>query len=146
MMVEAVLFDVDDGRVASGMPAVCTLDSYPDQPAPCRVVEVSRVAQEIERSTLRRTFRVRLDLERSDPERMRPGMSAKVEVTTAAVDGALVAPRAAFDWSGPSPRAALASGGWALISLGPCDARECVVEGGLAEGTSLAPARPAEAG
>ena len=146
MTVEAALFDVDDGRVTPGMPAACTLDSYPDQPVGCRVAEVSPVAQEIDRSTLRRTFRVRMDLERSDPERMRPGMSAKVEITTAAVDGALVAPRAALDWSGPGPRAALAAGGWAAVSLGPCDARECVVEGGLAEGTPLAPARSGKAG
>ena len=146
MTVEAVLYDVDDGRVTPGMPAVCTLDSYPEEPVRCRVAEVSRVAQEVDRSTLRRTFRVRMDLERSDPERMRPGMSVKVEITTAAVDGALVVPRAALDWSGAHPRAALARGGWAEVVLGPCDAGECVVESGLAEGTPLVPARPAEAG
>ena len=142
MRVEAVEFDVDDGRVTPGMPAVCTLDTYPDEPIPCRVESVAPVAQEAERSTLRRYFRVRVALDRSDPERMRPGMSAKVEVVTAAVDDALLAPRAALDLAADPPRAARAGGGWAPVRLGACDAERCVVEDGLREGDRLAAARP----
>src|SRR5690606_8565756 len=37
MEVRAELSDVDDGRVSVGMTGTCTLDAYPDDPAPCRV-------------------------------------------------------------------------------------------------------------
>jgi multidrug resistance efflux pump len=146
LMVEAVLFDVDDGRVAPGMEAVATLDAYPELRLPGRVAEVSPVAREVERSTLRRYFRVAIALQRVDPERMRPGMSVKVEVETAARDDVLVAPRVALDLDADPPRAALAGGGWAAVALGPCDAGRCVVERGLDPGARLRPAAPAAAG
>ncbi len=135
--VEAVLFDVDDGLVTPGMAAVATPDAYPDLRLPGRVREVAPVAREVERSTLRRYFRVAIALDRVDPERMRPGMSVKVEVTTAGRPNALVAPREALDLGTEPPRAALAGGGWAAVQLGPCNAAECIIERGLDEGARL---------
>jgi len=137
MQVDASLVDVDDGKVAPGMPASCTLDAYPDLVFPGRLVEVSSVAQEAEWRSLRRTFRVTVALERADPERMRPGMSARVEVETARREGVLLIPREALDLSEDPPRALLADGGRAEVTLGLCNATECILEGGLADGTSL---------
>ena len=135
MRVEATLSDVDDGRIAAGARATCTLDAWPDLPLSGTVREVAPVAQEVGRESLRRAFKVVIDLDRTDPERMRPGMSVKVEVRGAPVAGALTAPRAALDMSGPA--AFLAGGERTRVELGVCDAQRCQVIRGLAEGQAL---------
>jgi multidrug resistance efflux pump len=80
MMVEAGLPDVDDGEVKVGMAARCTLDAHSDLVLTGRVVEVGPIARRAEGRGLRRHFPVRIALDGGDPERMRPGMSVKVEV------------------------------------------------------------------
>ncbi len=137
MRVEARLSDVDDGRIAVGMPASCVLDMYPDLVFPGKVVELTPVAQEPSRRSLRRAFRMLLDLDRTDPARMRPGMSVRVEVETARLRDALLAPRAGLDLGASPPRALLERGGTVEVRLGPCSATECVVEDGLEEGARL---------
>ncbi|HEX9944921.1 MAG TPA: efflux RND transporter periplasmic adaptor subunit, partial [Thermoanaerobaculia bacterium] len=137
MMVVANLSDVDDGRIAPGMEVLCTLDAYPGVTYRGRVMEISPVARESKRSALLRYFPVRIALEKSDPRRMRPGMSVRVEVLGPEVRDALLVPRAALDLSGARPRALLAGGGGAEVRLGPCAATRCVVESGLKEGTRL---------
>jgi multidrug resistance efflux pump len=137
MIVEASLSDVDDGRIAPGLAALCTLDAFPGVSYPGRVTEISPVARESRRNLLLRYFPVRIDLERSDPRRMRPGMSVRVEVLGPEMKDVLLVPRAALDLSGARPRALLAAGGAAEVTLGPCAARECVVTGGVAAGTRL---------
>lgn len=137
MRVEAYVADVDDREVRAGMPAVCTLDAYPDLSFPGRVVEVTPVAQEAEWRSLRRSFRTTVALDGSDPERMRPGMSVRVEVETAREEGVLLVPREALDLSREPPRALLGDGSTAEVKLGKCNARECVLEGGLEAGTQL---------
>jgi multidrug efflux pump subunit AcrA (membrane-fusion protein) len=135
MRVEASLSDVDDGRVASGARVTCTLDAWPDEPLPGTVREVAPLAQEVGQRSLRRAFKVVIALDHTDPERMRPGMSVKVEVRGKPVVGALTAPRAALDVAAPA--AFLAGGERVPIELGPCDAQRCVVTKGLSEGQAL---------
>jgi HlyD family secretion protein len=106
MMMEAALSDVDDGRVAPGMEATCFLDAYPDAAYRGRVAEVSPVARESGRSALLRYFNVRVDLGPLDSRqvtRLRPGMSARVEIAAAPVRGALLVPRAALELAAPTP-------------------------------------------
>lgn len=136
MRVEATLSDVDDGRIAAGARATCTLDAHPDLPFTGTIREVAPVAQEMGQQSLRRGFKVVIALDRTDPERMRPGMSVKVEVRGAPVRGALTAPRAALDIAAPA--AFLAGGERVPVELGACDAHRCVVTKGLAEGQALA--------
>lgn len=136
MSVQASLSDVDDGRIQPGMEVLCTLDAYPDQVFKGRVADISPVARESRRSPLLRYFPVRIKLDRSDSQRMRPGMSVRVEVLGEERKNVLLAPRAALDLGG-SPRALLASGGAVPVKLGACTALECVVESGLTEGTRL---------
>jgi multidrug resistance efflux pump len=137
MIVEASLSDVDDGLIKPGLAAVCTLDAYPGVTYRGRVEEISPVARESQRNLLLRFFPVRIGLERSDPRRMRPGMSVRVEVLGPERKDALLVPRVALDLSGKRPRALLAAGGAAEVRLGPCAANECVLESGLEEGTRL---------
>ena len=139
LTVQAALPDVDDGRIRRGLEALCTLDAYPGETFRGRVVDISAVAQETMRRPLLRFFTVDIRLERLDPERMRPGMSVRVEVLQPEVRNVLLAPRAGLDLGANPPRALLAGGGTAAVKLGACSASECVVETGLDEGARLRP-------
>jgi HlyD family secretion protein len=131
MRVSAKLSDVDDGRIAPGLPATCTLDAYPDRTFRGRIADIMPVAQADGRRSLRRIYTVRVDLDASDPDRMRPGMSVKVDVLGPRKDDVLLAPRAGIDFGGSAPRARLASGGTVDVKLGPCNDEACVVLDGL---------------
>lgn len=139
LMIEAKLYDVDDGRARADQTIVATLDAFPDQTYQGRIRSIDLIAQEESRRTSRRTFRVLVDLERVDPERMRPGMSVKVQVFDPPRADVLMLPRQAVDWSADAPRVRTSSG-WQVVVLGPCDAVRCVVEGddgGVTEGARL---------
>jgi multidrug resistance efflux pump len=145
--VEAGLPDVDDGALAPGSSGSCTLDAYPDTAYPCEVAEITPVARQPTALSLRRSFRVRLALARLDVERMRPGMSVKVEIASPAAATAVLAPRAGLDLGAEPPRARLAAGGEVVVRLGACSAHECEVVEGLADGARLrgAPRGPEDA-
>jgi multidrug efflux pump subunit AcrA (membrane-fusion protein) len=138
LRVNAFLADVDDGRVSVGMPATVTLDGYPGTQFAGKVSSISAVAQESARQSLRRAFRVVVDLGKIDVQRMRPGFSARVTVERDRKPSVLIAPRAALDLSSPKTRARTASGRFVPVTLGPCNAQDCVVAVGLEEGARLA--------
>jgi len=137
LIVNAALSDVDDGRVTPGMEVLCTLDAHPGETFHGTVEDVAAVAQETPRRPLLRSFPVSIRLDRTDPQRMRPGMSVRVEVLGAATRNALLAPRAGLDLAANPPRARLARGGTTEVRLGACNAADCVVESGLKEGERL---------
>ncbi|HVT57903.1 MAG TPA: efflux RND transporter periplasmic adaptor subunit [Thermoanaerobaculia bacterium] len=140
MVVEAALSDVDDGRVTPGDEALCTLDAHPGFSVHGRVAEISPVARESDRAPLLRFFPVRVELDQIDPRRLRPGMSVRVEISGRPAPPALLAPRAAIDFSGVPPRLWLAGGGAVAVRLGPCNAQLCAVaavEGELRAGQRL---------
>lgn len=137
MKVVANLSDVDDGRISLGATARCTLDAYPERSFAGRVIEISPIAQEENNRSLRRFFRAVIQLEESDPERMRPGMSVRAELALPPLEQVLIAPRRSLDLTTDPPRARLADGTTADVRLGVCDPAECVIEEGLAEGTRL---------
>ena len=137
LQVNVSLPDVDDGRVQIGMPASVTLDGYPDMTFTGKVTGISAVAQESARQSLRRAFKVVVNLDRIDAARMRPGLSARVVIHRKGNGSALLASRAALDLTGTTPRARLSNGKFTNVKLGPCNAQECVILGGLEEGQYL---------
>ena len=138
LQVIAALPDVDDGRIARGMPARVTLDGYPSTEFTGHVSDIAAVAQEDSRVSLRRSFRVVIKLDQIDPARMRPGLSARVMIRRDARKDALLVPRAAVDRDGKAPRIQLDNGRFVPVHLGPCNAQECVVIDGVSEGQSVA--------
>ena len=136
--VNAALADVDDGKIAAGMPVTVTLDGYPDLQFTGRIASIAAVAQESRRQSLRRHFEVLVSLDRLDPSRMRPGLSARVVVRREAKPSQLLAPRAAIDFAGKTPRVRLENGEMRDVTVGACNAQECVVAG-VEDGTRLAP-------
>ena len=135
MQVLARLSDVDDGRIAAGMPVTCVLDAFPDLQFKARVQEISPVAQSSGQTSLRRAFAVTIALESTDAQRMRPGMSVKAMVHTRSATDVLLAPRAALDLDGK--RARLADGGETEVDIDWCTPQMCVIRSGLTEGTRL---------
>ena len=146
LQVAAALADVDDGRIAPGMRAAVTLDGFPDRTFGGRIASISAVAQESARASLRRAFKVVVALDTIDPQRMRPGLSARVVVDAARQSGVLMAPRAALDLDGKTPQARLDGGRLVPVTVGACNAQDCVVTSGLREGDRLEALRtPADA-
>jgi multidrug resistance efflux pump len=139
LRVKAALPDVDDGKIERGMPVTVTLDGFPNTPFKGRVSAISAVAQESRRASLRRHFEVVVTLDKLDQARMRPGLSARIDVHREAKGKVLLAPRAAIDFSSGKPRAQLAGGESKEVKLGTCNAQDCVVVSGLEEGARLAP-------
>lgn len=143
MLVDAALSDVDEGRVALGMPATCVLDAYPQSPYRGRVIKIAGVARESRRTALVRSIAVSVALDPVAPRdaaRLRPGMSARVEIAAAApAREALLVPRAALDLADPAapPRVRLAGGGVAPVRLGACDVFWCAAVSGVREGQAL---------
>jgi hypothetical protein len=88
--------------------------------------------------SLRRQFEVLIELAKLDPDRMRPGLSARVVVRREANPNALLAPRAALELSGTTPRVRLEDGSFKDVKLGSCNSQDCVVTGGLEEGQRVA--------
>ncbi len=137
LQVVSSLADVDDRRIAVGMPATVTLDAYPDRRFSGKVREISAVAQESSRQSLRRAFRVVVVLDHVDTARMRPGLSAQVVVRRQTLNDALLASRAALDLSARQAKARVADSKLLDVTLGACNAQECVVIDGLKEGDEL---------
>lgn len=139
LRVEASLPDVDDGKVARGMQATVILDAYPNMTFPARVTEISAVAQESSRTSLRRQFRVVASLNSLDLARMRPGLSARVIIHRTSAANALLVPRRAIDFSAVKPRTRLSGGKTVELTLGDCNAQDCTVTNGLKEGDVVLP-------
>jgi HlyD family secretion protein len=137
MVVETLMSDVDDGKVTPGMRVLCTLDAYPERQIPGHVRTVTPVAQWLNMRSEQRFFRIIVDLQETDAEIMRPGMSVKVEVVTAVRDDELLVPRAALEFGDQDVFAVLENGERRQIELGLCSAHECIVASGLAEGTRV---------
>jgi len=133
MMVQSELSDVDDGRVSIGMTGACTLDAYPAEPVDCTVKDLAPVARTKGEGSLRRAFAVVISLAKTDPSRMRPGMSVKVELHRQPINGALVVARGAVSFD-KSPHVRLQGGESREVKLGACDPQVCIVDSGLADG------------
>lgn len=141
MQVEAWLWDVDDGRIAVGAPAVCVLDAFPRERVIGRVRSVAPAARERGAPGGRRAFAVAVAFEAPTAARVSPGMSARAEVESRRWGPVLLAPRAALDLDSAPPRAATVARGVREVRLGACGPQECVVEWGLEEAERLRPWR-----
>lgn len=136
LYVRATLFDVDDGQIAEGASVVASLDAFPDEILHGTVRSVAGFAEQQGRRSSRRSFEVAIDLEGLDTERMRPGMSVKIEVERPAEEG-LVVPRGTLAFGGKFADLRLADGSWRSVEVAACDVAHCLVTG-IEEGRRLA--------
>ena len=132
----ASLPDVDDGMITVGMRARVTLDAYPEILFNGTIKEIAPMAQETSRQSLRRAFKVIVELDEIDSDRMRPGLSVRVEVERHKLGSALLVPRAAIDQSStPSILRTLTAE--IEVEVIACNAIDCAIEGDVDEGTPL---------
>ncbi len=143
LVIHAELSDVDEGRLHAGMAITCVVDAYPQMPIAGVIRSVTPVAQESEARARRRFFTVLVELETLQEQRLRPGLSARVDVVTRHVDDALIAPREALSFEESEPRALLANGDTVAVEIEFCTARACAITSGLDEGQVLAHRREA---
>ena len=138
MMVDTRMSDVDDGKVTPGMRVVCTLDAYPDRQIGGFVRSITPVAQWLNMRSEQRFFRIMVDLEETDAEIMRPGMSVKVEVVTVVREDELLVPRRALEFGAEEEVfVVLENGDRQRIELGSCGLQECAVRSGLTQGARV---------
>ncbi len=130
MRVKALLSDVDDGRVAVGMKAVCTIDAFADHPIDGVVREVSPVAREPNQTSQRRAFDVIVELRDTDRDKMLPGLSVKVEIQGRSVQGATLIPRAAIDFDAAPPKVTSVDGKTIPVDVDLCDEQACALRQG----------------
>lgn len=134
LIVEATLYDVDDGRIAPGQPVELVMDAYPAKSVTGKIASVAPVAQEMDRQGLRRAFRTIIHLDEIDQSMMRPGYSVRVTVPTRVASGALIAPRSAVTHDEDGALLAMADGEMRRVTLGECNAQECTITKGVREG------------
>jgi HlyD family secretion protein len=140
--VKAWLSDVDDGRVATDMPAEIILDAYPDRVLRGKIVEIAPVAREVAERSLRRVFQVSVAIDHPGGADLRPGMSARVEVIAERQPDVVWVPRAALEMDGEGAAVHLAGGARMAVTLGPCNAEACVAMSGVEAGAPLRRATP----
>ncbi|HEX8793655.1 MAG TPA: HlyD family efflux transporter periplasmic adaptor subunit [Polyangiaceae bacterium] len=127
MRVKALLSDVDDGRVAVGMKATCTIDAFSDHPIEGVVREVSPAARETSQNSDRRAFDVIVELPEIDRERMLPGLSVKVEIHGREVHDATLVPRRAIDFDAKPAQVRSVDGRTSPVDVAFCDAQVCAL-------------------
>jgi HlyD family secretion protein len=94
MRAEGEVAEADAGRVSVGQPVTFHLDAYPDQQYVGKVSSIRTTVQRKRRSS-RKFVRLEVELDETDPERMRPGMRIRGIIEINRVANALVVPHEA---------------------------------------------------
>lgn len=94
MQVTMMIHEVDRHRVAAGLPVRLRLEAYPEAEFTGRIESIARLAVELETGSGVRAFPTVARIDGADP-RLRPGMTAIVEIGLGEVADAVLVPRAA---------------------------------------------------
>lgn len=148
LKAEGEIDEADFGRIAVGQPVALRLDAHPDVGFTGRVRAIRSALQEKkeESGVPRKVGVLDIELARTDPQRMRPGMRFRGTVEIARVAGAVVVPSEAVLATAAGPRVFRRSwrGAEAVTPrLGRRNPRWVQILAGLEPGERVA-ARPAE--
>lgn len=142
MKANVFVLEADAGGVRPGIPAEVFLEAHPDEVYPARVRTVASVAQRRSRYSPVQYFEVELELDHTDPTKMKPGQRLRATLFLQNLEDALSIPREAV-FEG-------ADGAWVVyrrsgrgfdaveVELGPAALGRVVVEAGLSEGDIIA--------
>ena len=152
MQVTMMVHEVDRHRVATGLPVKLRLEAYPEAVFTGRIESVARLAAELETGTGVRGFATVARIDGSDP-RLRPGMTAIVEIGLGEVADAVLVPRSAVlerggewlvypraTWPRPQPVRPVA-----VTAMTVAVAADEAAGSGLSAGSELVAAPPKEA-
>lgn len=99
MQVEAVIPEPQAGKIKVGLPVEIRLDSNPDKVYKGEIKSLGRIFRTKSAEQPAVVFDAVITIEDPDPEFMRPGMAAGVDVITASRENVLQAPEAAIVYS-----------------------------------------------
>ena len=142
MRVLASIDEADVGSVKVGQPATFTVDAYPKRVFTASVVEL-RSAPHLVQNVV--TYDAILHVDNDDLA-LKPGMTASVEVETAARHDALFVPNGALHFLPPDATASAGDAVWIVAAEGPhrvpvtvdvSDGVSTVIEGELHEGDAV---------
>ena len=91
LVVQTRVRETDLHRLSSSQPVVVSVDAYPDLALPAQVSMIGALAQEDAARAGSRFFSVTITLRHPD-DRLRTGMSARVEIQVSSLDRAIVVP------------------------------------------------------
>lgn len=103
MKADGEVDEADAGRVAVGQPVSFRLDAHPDVELRGRISSISRIVQRRSRTDPTRVVKLEIELDRTDPERMRPGMRFRGEAEVEVQTDALVVPSESIYSTASSP-------------------------------------------
>lgn len=133
LRVEAEVHDPDILDLRPGLPTRVTLDAAPDRGFDGRIGFIAEASRNPESGSLLKQFRVNVDLPGVTDARMKPGMTARVEVTVNRM--ALAVPRAAVRVSAAGVTCVVDGDGKEIpVKVTEADDRFAAVEGNLREG------------
>ncbi len=89
LYVKATIDEVDEERVTLDQPAVISIDAFPGRRFDGRVIRISPIVLGVKQET--RTFEVRIGFVEEE-KRIKPGMSADIEIITDTLKGVLYVP------------------------------------------------------
>ncbi|HKX26675.1 MAG TPA: efflux RND transporter periplasmic adaptor subunit, partial [Blastocatellia bacterium] len=106
MEVYAQVNEVDGPKLSIGSKTEVRLDTYPDTVITGAIKEISQTAIKASWMAKAKVFRVRIALDRTVMEIMKPGMSAQVSVIVSETQPELLVPRSAVRFEAESGRVA----------------------------------------
>lgn len=133
--------EADAGRITAGMPLSLRLDAHPDVLFPARVESLGLTVRPRSRTEPQKVVDLEISIQRTDPQRMRPGMRFAGTVETARVPRALVVPVEAVFLASEGPAVHRRDGlkrKLVPVRLGRRNDRLAEVLSGLAEGDQVA--------
>jgi multidrug resistance efflux pump len=148
MMAEGEVDEADAGRIAAGRPVTLRLDAHPDRVYHGRVRAVRETVQRRSQASPAKVVRVDVELDVTDPERMRPGMRFQGSIEVDRAEDALLAPAEAVFGGAGGPvafRRTRLGVEPVRLEIGRRTEDRVEVLAGLAAGDELAP-RPPESG
>ena len=140
MQMKAVILEVHAGRVKVGQPAEVRLDSNPDRVYKSVITSLGRVFRVKSDSQPAIVFDAVIDLSESDPELMRPGMAAGVNITVSSKKDVLQVPEAAIVYGEQGAavwRKGFLSQELTLVTIGARSSGMVEILSGLAENDSI---------
>jgi HlyD family secretion protein len=141
MEAEAEIDEADAGRVAVGQRVSVRLEAHPERVYPARVADIARLVQRQSQRSALKVYRIRLTLDETDTERMRPGMRLRADVEVERREDVLLVPLAAVvaTAGGPGVERRRAGGRRerASVRLGARNAESAEVLEGLNEGDTV---------
>jgi HlyD family secretion protein len=140
MVGDAEVAEAEAGHLKLGQPVRLRLDAHPDVEHTGTVAELSRVVQKKSFTNPLRVVRLEIDLDRTDPETMRPAMRFRAEIETDRIEQVLVIPLQSIHVTADGPvvlRRGTVGTEATRVKLGRRNRSEVEVLEGLEEGDSV---------